>query len=198
MDQNKSGQTEFRCKYCGNVINPDNMFCSSCGAPITFINHPNSEMNNKKTEAENRQENKEKKDDLDDLPVIDTDEIFRDIDYSTHINTDFDKKEDELPVIDMEGLFDDVSFADTSSHYHKREDQYYNMSAPKKQENKAAYSASMAGKAPEQPVKLQSQEIKETQSKPERKQAEELNQEPVKGRSTKGRKQNQTGMVSDE
>ena len=115
MNQNTNGNQEFRCKYCDNVIHPENMFCPFCGAPITSMDYKNHPGISKQKEALE-----------DELPVINTDEIFRDLEFSAYHNVKVEPKEDELPVIDMEGIFEDVPFADTSS-YRPLVSQYYNM-----------------------------------------------------------------------
>lgn len=125
MDQNEIGQKVFRCQKCGHILNPNHKYCSTCGAPnVMFQNSRPNQM------------------DHDDLPVINVDDIFGNLEpENNNILPKTTEKDDDLPVIDMEGLFDDVPFADTSNYQQQPEiktpvnNQYYTTGSQPLEEN---------------------------------------------------------------
>ncbi|MDO5520345.1 MAG: hypothetical protein Q4G58_07635, partial [bacterium] len=118
MNQNDNGQNVFHCQNCGRIISPSHMYCSACGAKNPWYGSDVSKNTN-----------------YDDLPVINTDEIFGSLDYIDRKQENKKKQEEDLPVINTDGLFDDVPFADTTGYQNRTVPnntaamQYYSMGA---------------------------------------------------------------------
>ncbi|MDO5293146.1 MAG: hypothetical protein Q4F05_10385 [bacterium] len=141
MNQNDNGQKVFRCQNCGRTISPSHMYCSACGAKNPWYGNDIS-----------------KNMEQDDLPVINTDDIFGNLDYIDHKQEKKNKAEDDdLPVINTDGLFDDVPFADTTGYPNKTTSnhaanmQYYSMGTQQQEPYQGSPSQSMNANSKDMP-----------------------------------------------